>query len=215
MIRYCPNCHTERGVDEMFCEGTFEDKPCDWPLSGVALRQSGWRPEAAPPAPTTVPAGPRCTNGHILERGDLLCPDCGADLVEDGDPAPLREPAAASPAEPVPGTSEESSAIAPTVIGDWTLVRRLASTGHVQESYEAMRGSDGRQAILTLYAEGSEPDPEVYEVLRTLDRDHVPEVLDIGRFAEQVYEVSEDLKVGSLADLGLMADDLAGLSRIV
>lgn len=215
MIRYCPNCHTERGVDEMFCEGTFEDKPCDWPLSGVALRQSGWRPEAAPPAPTSVPADRRCTNGHILERGDLLCPDCGADLVEDGDPAPVREPAAAPPAEPVPATSEEPSATAPTVIGDWTLVRLLASTGHVQESYEAMRDSDGRQAILTLYAEGSEPDPEVYEVLRTLDRDHVPEVLDIGRFGEQVYEVSEDLKVGSLADLGLMADDLAGLSRIV
>lgn len=78
-----------------------------------------------------------------------------------------------------------------------------------------MRDADGREAVLTLYANGSEPDPEVYDALRTLDRDHVPEILETGRWEDRAYEVSEGLRGGTLADLGLLADDIPSLSAIL
>src|SRR3546814_83951 len=96
-----------------------------------------------------------------------------------------------------------------TRIGEWRLLRRLPTTSHVRERYEASRDTDEREAIVTLYALGSEPDPDVYEILRTLDRDHVPEVLETGLYGDRAYEVTEDLRGGTFADLGLVADDVA------
>src|SRR3546814_2231335 len=49
----------------------------------------------------------------------------------------------------------------------------------------------------------------------TLDRDHVPEVLETGHYGDRAYEVTEDLRGGTFADLGLVADDVATLSRIL
>jgi hypothetical protein len=69
--------------------------------------------------------------------------------------------------------------------------------------------------VLTIYASGSEPDPEIYEVIRTLDRNHVPEILETGRYDERAYEVSEDLREGTLADIGLLADDPASIASIL
>lgn len=217
MIRFCPNCQTERSLDEMFCEGERDGHPCDWDVSSLPMRPEGWRPEqAVAPAPARL-AGARCLNGHTLEPGDLICPECGADAdetVADGSPPPspagIGEPAQSG----ILDTATELPSV-PTAIGDWTLLRRVETGSQVQERYEAERASDGRRAILVLYAQGSEPDPEVYEVLRTLDRDHVPEVIETGRFGDRVYEVSEDLRGGSFADVGLVADDLATLSTIV
>src|SRR3546814_19513107 len=68
--------------------------------------------------------------------------------------------------------------------------------------------------MVTIYALGSQPDPDVYEILRTLDRDHVPEVLETGHYGDRAYEVTEDFRGGTFADLGLVADDVATLSRI-
>src|SRR3546814_11108538 len=79
-----------------------------------------------------------------------------------------------------------------------------------------MRISDWSSDVCSsdlLYALGSEPDPDVYEILRTLDRDHVPEVLETGHYGDRAYEVTEDLRAGTFADLGLVADDVATLSR--
>lgn len=202
MIRFCPNCQTERPLDEMFCEGEHNGKPCDWDLSTLPLRAEGWRPDVGIVLPPDEPFAVRCLNGHALEPGDLICSECGADAAE---PAPT--------VIDDPDTSVEADV--PTVIGDWTLLRRIETESHVQEQYEAQRTSDERQAILVLYAQGSEPDPEVFDVLRTLDRDHVPEVIETGRFGDRVYEVSEDLRGGSFADIGLVADDLATLSKIL
>uniref|UniRef100_UPI001404C9FE hypothetical protein n=1 Tax=Pseudomonas aeruginosa TaxID=287 RepID=UPI001404C9FE len=38
-----------------------------------------------------------------------------------------------------------------------------------------------RQAVLTLYRPGAEPDPAIYDVIRRLPREHVPEILATGR----------------------------------
>ena len=217
MIRFCPNCQTERSLVEMFCEGEHDGQPCDWNLSSLPLRPEGWRPNATVVPPAPLPEVIQCLNGHALEPGDLICPECGADAetstlvtTAPGSPVDANQPATITGSDPVDPAPQ-----APTAIGEWTLLRRIETGSHVQERYGAQRGSDGRQAIVVLYAQGSEPDPEVYEVLATLDRDHVPEVIETGRFGDRVYEVSEDLRGGSFADIGLLADDPATLKRIV
>nr|WP_294810176.1 AAA domain-containing protein [uncultured Sphingomonas sp.] len=153
---------------------------------------------------------PRCANGHAAAVGDLICATCGAD-VDAEEP----ELVAANPAPAPEATTPSDSEPAETSIAGWTLLRRIPTTSNVRERYETVRAHDGREAVLTLYANGSEPDPEVYEVLRSLDRDHVPEILETGRWQDRAYEVSEDLRGGTLADLGLLRDDVATLSRIL
>ncbi len=210
MMRLCPNCHTERSVAESFCEGEVDGMNCGWPLSGVPIRQEGWRP---PVAPTAEAPQLRCTNGHDVEQGDLMCATCGADV--DITAAGSTDAPAAADAVPDVVAKAEAPPATETTIAGWRLLRRVPTTSHVRERYETVRQADGREAILTLYANGSEPDPEVYEVLRSLDRDHVPEILETGRWEDRAYEVSEDLRGGTLADLGLLPDDVGTLSRIL
>jgi primosomal replication protein N'' len=208
-VRYCPNCGTERELDEIYCEGTIDGVECGWNLATVPIRPRGAGapppPQSPPPPPGTAgpPAEPQpprqvsgaatCPNGHPVDAGDLLCPTCGA-FVDEAPPAG-------------PET--------PSVIDGWELGRGLASTSRVRERFVAVHAESGRQAVLTLYAEGSEPDPAVYEVLRTLPRDHVPEILVTGRWHDRAYEVAEELTGGTLADLGAALDDPETLARIV
>lgn len=205
MIRFCPKCKTERSLAEMFCDGTVEGRPCDWDLSQEPPRQPGWLPAPAPVAePIPDPTG-LCPNGHSVEPGDLLCGQCGADLVEA---APRSTASGAQQA------AKTGGAAMPSIPG-WRTEHRIESDSQVQERYAAIREKDGHRAILTVYSEGHEPDAEVYEVLRTLDREHVPDLLETGRWDGRAYELSEDLRGGTLADIGLLPDDPATLSRIV
>jgi hypothetical protein len=194
MMRFCPNCETERPADELVCEGEVGGHACGWDLTAVDLRPAGGRPPAV--AAASPPSGDVCVNGHPMAAGDLLCATCGGDLA--GEPA---APALA--------------ADAPTVIDGWRVERRLEDVSLVRERYAVVREADGVEALLTVYAAGAEPDPEVYDVLRSLPRDHVPEILLTGRRQDRAFEVGEDLKGGTLADLGLLADDLPTLSRIL
>ncbi len=45
MMRFCPNCKTERSVEEWFCAGTVARATCNWDLSGLPIRAPGWRPQ--------------------------------------------------------------------------------------------------------------------------------------------------------------------------
>ncbi len=209
MMRLCPNCATERPITEMFCEGEIEGAICGWALSGVPMRQEGWRAPAAEAAGT--PAS-KCVNGHEVEGGDLICATCGCDVhFADADAAYAAAVPAAAPSVPPADVVSSTE----TTIAGWRLLRRVPTTSQVRERYETLRPTDGREAVLTLYANGSEPDPEVYDVLRSLDRDHVPEILETGRWEDRAYEVAEDLRGGTLADLGLLPDDVATLSRVL
>ena len=78
-----------------------------------------------------------------------------------------------------------------------------------------MRESDGRQAVLTLYAEGSEPDPAVYEAIRKLPRDYVPEIFATGRWRDRAFEVAEELTGGNLSDLVVSPGDIGTVRQIV
>ena len=148
MIRLCPNCRTERPLTEIFCEGNRDGLTCHWDLSGVEISEPG--AASSPPAPP--PPIPQCPNGHPVGEGDLICPVCEA---------PVAGVAPASPTEP-------------TVIDGWQLNERLPASSSVRECFVAVRESDGRQAMLTLYAEGFEPDAAVYEAIRKLPRDASP-----------------------------------------
>lgn len=201
-IRYCPNCNTERELDESFCEGTVDGAPCGWNLSGVPIRLRGaGAPAPPPPAPPVdpapepqpPPAGLACPGGHPVGAGDLLCPTCGA-FVDD---TPAVDPGA------------------PSAVDGWELGRRLPTASRVRERFVAVHAESGRQAVLTLYAEGSDPDPAVYDVLRTLPRDHVPEILTTGRWHDRAYEVAEELTGGTLADLGDALNDPETFARTV
>lgn len=205
-IRYCPNCGTERELDEIYCEEIVDGVECGWSLTAVPIRPRGAGSPPPPPPPPgpadpSAPSAPSqqagsaaaCPNGHPAGAGDLLCPTCGAFIDET----------------PVAGPEP------PSIIAGWELGRRLTTASRVRERFVSVHAESGRQAVLTLYAEGSEPDPAIYDVLRTLPRDHVPEILATGRWQDRAYEVAEELTGGTLADLGAALDDPATLARIV
>ncbi|HYD37825.1 MAG TPA: hypothetical protein VEA60_09445, partial [Allosphingosinicella sp.] len=197
MIRFCPNCQTERRLDELFCEGEIEGATCGWTLSDVAIREPGWRPPALAVQPIEPSPGRTCPNGHPATPGDLLCETCGADL--DGDEE----------------SSPEQSADEPTVVAGWRIERQLPSSTQTRERYIAVREVDRRTALLTVYTLGNEPDPEVYDALRILSRNHVPELIETGRWGDRAFEVSEELRGGTLAEIGLIASDLEAVTEVV
>lgn len=202
MMRYCPNCHTERSVDEFFCAGTILGVECNWDLSQVPIRAGGWRPQEVRTIERgkeePAPISPACVNGHPMSEGDLMCLTCGGDAA--GAAAEGGE-AAAEPDE--------------TRIDGWRLVRQISSTDGVRERYLAQQQDTGRQAVLTLYRPGAEPDPAVYDVLRRLAKGHVPEIIATGRWDGRAYEVAEEMSGGTLADLGIAIHDTAAIRHVV
>jgi primosomal replication protein N'' len=148
MIRVCPNCLTERPLTEFYCEGTRDDLPCHWDLSGVDIGDPGGTQPPSPPGPTPI-VPLVCPNGHAVGEGNLICPVCETPISGE-----LLPPPPAPCQEPTPGME-------PTVIDGWRLNVRLPVSTPVRERFIAVRESDGRRAELTLYAEGSEPDPAV------------------------------------------------------
>lgn len=207
MMRFCPNCRTERPLEEFYCEGTVEGGPCDWDLSQLPVRPSGWRPSAVElPAEPALAPPVACPNGHAVEAGDLMCHVCGAD-VEGLSPHIANGSGS--------GATDEAEATEATAIAGWRLERRLPSSSQVRERFVAASETTGREAILTLYAAGHEPDPDVYAVLKTLPRDHVPQIFETGRWEDRVFEVGEIIRGGTLSDLGLLPDDVGTLESVV
>lgn len=209
MMRFCPNCETERPVAELLCEGEANGHPCGWDLSGLPIRPEGWRPQAASPAAPAAPT-PTCPNGHPVDAGDLMCPECGADLdvaLVPSPPTPIYEAS--------DGSQSEYIAEPPPAPDGWRIVRPLPPSGHVRESFVAERASDGRSGILSIYAAGSDPDPEVYVALGSISTGHVPEVFETGRIGERSYEVTEFIGGGTLADVGVAGGDIGHLREVL
>lgn len=200
LVRYCPSCHTERPISEFACEGTFNDAVCNWDLFSIQITPAGWRPAQVVPAEAPVvvvsPAA-SCTNGHALDDGDLLCPICGADI-----------------AEPAVANEVTTNDVSETVIAGWRVLRQVSSTVGRRDRYLVEDDGAERQGILTLYHHGWEPDPAVYDALRRLPLAHVPQIYATGRWEERAFEVAEELTGGTLADLGIVVTDTAGIRRI-
>ena len=55
----------------------------------------------------------------------------------------------------------------------------------------------------------------MYDALRRVSLEHVPQILATGRWEDRAFEVAEELTGGTLADLGIVSGDVAGIRRIV
>jgi hypothetical protein len=201
LVRFCPRCKSERPLTEIFCEGHVEAGPCGLWLANEPIGPKGG--EIPPPPPPSgggePPQARQCTNGHPMDAGDLICMACG-------------EPAAGTDAPP-PNAAPPT---APTVIGKWTLVRSVPNQIAEAPFESFVAESEGREALLTLYRQGYEPDTGVQGVLQRMHVDHVPQMLEVGRFAERTYEVSELITGGTLQELGFVgATDKETLQTIV
>jgi hypothetical protein len=137
-----------------------------------------------------------------VTAGDLICPVCEAVVVSSPTTTDL-PPVQAPPLDQ------------PTVVEGWQLNSRLPASSPLRERYLAVRAADGRQAVLTLYTTGSEPDPAVYEAVRRLPRDHVPEIIATGRWQDRAFEVTEELAGGNLSTLPMSPEDAGALRPVV
>lgn len=204
LVRYCPSCRTERLPSEVSCEGLVDGQQCNWPLLEVPMTSAGWRPApvvlAEPDQPRATATNSVCTNGHQLEQGDFICGICGADAAFGDSALPFED------TQP-PGSSE-------TIIAGWRVLREVSSTAGRRDRYLVQEEAGERQAILTLYHHGWEPDPSVFDALRRVSLEHVPQILSTGRWQERAYEVAEALTGGTLADLGIVATDEESVRRI-
>jgi primosomal replication protein N'' len=93
--------------------------------------------------------------------------------------------------------------------------RPVPASSAIRERFVAVRESDDRQAVLTLFAEGSEPDPAVYEAISKLPPNCVAEILAIGRWHDRTFEVAEDLTGGDLSGLVVSPGDIGAVRQIV
>jgi primosomal replication protein N'' len=220
MMRFCPNCETERPVAEYFCEGEVAGQRCNWNMMEVPFRQAGWRPAVVVPAEVVVASTPIvCVNGHDMEDGDLLCGVCGEDIapsVEERSAAAVHTqgtPPASGASDAAEATPQQESS--ETVIAGWRVLRQISNTVGLRDRYlvEEMQGD--RRGVLTLYHHGAEPDPAVYDALRRVALEHVPSIFATGRWNDRAFEVAEELTGGTLADLGIVAGDPAAIRRIV
>lgn len=195
-VRYCPNCHTERSIRETLCRGELEGGRCAWDLTSIPVSHSGQRPDlfVSTNNNTVSHLSMGCPNGHSVEPGDFLCPDCGEELVSLSDPLPSQN-------------SEISN------ISGWQLERRLNAPDSVNERFRCEKNS--QQAVLTLYQVGAEPDPSVIEVLQTMDLDHLPEIITTGRWSGRFYEVRELMATTEFDELELLPDNTDLLHTVV
>ncbi|MBK5074687.1 DUF4011 domain-containing protein [Budviciaceae bacterium CWB-B4] len=207
MMRFCPNCHTERALTEIFCEGHIDNHSCGWDLSSEPIHAEGWRPIAiisaedvaqeAVESIATPSAASHCQNGHLMEEGDLICMQCGADAAtatSDNSDVSLS------------GSGEVADTDSVTCIGNWQVLRRINRNDSIRERYQAQHQQSGQHGVLTLYTYGAEPDPAIYEVIRRLPREHVPEIIETGRWNDRAWQVAEELTGGSLADSATQGD---------
>lgn len=203
LIRFCPNCHTERSLTEMFCEGAIGSARCDWNLMMEPIRPVGWRPAPVVPIAPPIPTTPLlCANGHQMEDGDMMCLVCGADAASNIAPVVPTETPLEEPNEP-------------TVIAGWRVLKQISRTDGLRERFLVEEDDSDRRGVLTLYDHGAEPDSTVYDALRRISREHVAEIYITGRWNERAFEVAEELTGGSLADLGIVAHDTAAIRRIL
>jgi hypothetical protein len=192
-------------MTETFCLNVVEGALCNWLLAEIAPTPRG-EPEGggaeAGGNGSPEPTGRRllCPNGHEIASGDLLCSTCGAFLEEL---PPDDESKEVRPVQDLIGT-----------VNGWSLVEGLPTSGSVASRYLAHH-EDGRQGVLTIFnAEGAEPDPEVYEVLRRLSLDHVPEIYEIGRLQNRAFDVAENVTRDHLGDFRVSPSDTVTLRTI-
>ncbi len=191
--RVCPKCKSHRGVEEFVCANSIEGVLCGWDLTNEDIHEAGSGQQAGEPSEgnsgLVAQHEIHCPNGHLVSPGDLICPECSTSL----------EPSAAT-----------------TDIAGWSADTHLPTSSSICTRFRVQRPSDAREAVLTLYNPGAEPDPAVYDALqKRVPRAHIAELLEFGRWNSQVYEVAEEIRQGSLADLAIDSGDTATICHLI
>ena len=73
----------------------------------------------------------------------------------------------------------------------------------------------GHRALLTFYLPDAHPDSAIYEVLKRLPKDYVPELLAHGEWEGRRYEVTDFISQSNLLDLPSAPIDLETIRQIV
>jgi primosomal replication protein N'' len=196
-IKLCPSCRGERPVFEAYCENIVNGVACGWPLADEPPRRGGESPLGPSPSSNLR----RCTSGHELGAGDVMCVVCGAD--------PACDPSELSRQPPI--TPDEE-----TIIGGWHAVERMAAEDEPWEKFVVRRSGDEGRALLRLYRLGHEPDPRVQDALRRMSAGRIPKLLSTGDYEGRAYEVTEAIEGGTLEEAGtIAAGNTAMLRRMV
>jgi len=190
-IRKCPGCSQERPQEEVLC-GNPNCYGCDLTLEPLRLPgQIDFIPETS----IIPPVIRRCLNGHALDQGDEMCFECGA-------------------AEGVAGECpEESSQLNETIIDGWSAIDQLESYCEAFETFIVER--HGHRALLTFYLPDNHPDSTIYEVLKRLPKDYVPELLAHGEWQGRRYEITDFISQSNLLDLASASPNLETIRQIV
>lgn len=206
LIRVCPKCGHERPMSEMLCG--FRDasgRTCNWRLADVEaiskeqLAHDSKRNSEPVPSPQNEQL---CVNGHPVPVGEIMCMECGADVL------------ATQPNSQLSQTDSSNSMIGESIAG-WTIQVSIPSVLDSRDCFQ-VENENGRLGYLVLFHEQYEPDTSIYDVLRNTDHDHVPEILATGRWHQRSYEIIEWIDGGSLLEHSYFnKDDIEGIKRIV
>ncbi len=209
--RLCPKCKTRRSVSEPVCQTLVNDSLCAWDLLEIEIQEDPLEGEVAPLHPTVaVNAVLACPNRHPIDAGDLICPECGADIIEQ--PAIVERP----PTDAASGQSQAHDEHLPELVTGWQTVSILPTTDEVRQRYHVRRLGDGREGLLTIYRPGSQPDSQVYDALQSrVPREHIVELIEYGELQGRYYDVTERIEHGSLAKLRVSPTDVDAVRRIV
>lgn len=195
MIRFCPHCHTKRPLTEIFCEGQINHQPCGWDLTLESIQNEDWQPPLQQNVTTDheILAGDNvvdiattdeivCVNGHPMDADDLICLQCGADAALSND-----------------SNAEQQDTSSHRYIDEWCLEQRINEIDSARERYAVTNRLTGQVGVLTLYQKGEEPDPAIYQVLKLIPTEHVPQFYETGRWENRAWHVTEKLTGGSLS----------------
>ena len=229
-MRLCPVCGCECDLSKLHCMGSPEEPHAPWDMLNEDIRDVGWRPAELEQQPAPPPIIDNlCPNGHVFTPGDFFCPECNAPIGDNANPGlgEVAQPPITGYPVPPPhtDTSDETSPDAapylsgtqtePTTIGHWQVERTYQERTDVYAQFVVRHTEEPTEGLLTLYCPDQEPDPTIYELWRNLDRDHVAVLLDVGRFEDQPYDVTELLSGGTLADLPFAGPDITPIRPIV
>lgn len=196
--RHCPACGSNRPETEWTCQNEVEGEKCLWPLADQPVQVV--EPEQALSSGEEIDGGRVCTNGHPMSADMEICFTCGA----DASPVAGVPQAPGQASEASPPIEEGHAASVVSIEGFSDLV---ALPTEPWQPFESFRGktSEGRDVMVTLYGEGAEPDRDVYDALRRMPRDHVPELIVTGRHKGRTFDAFELIEGGSLSDAGYFA----------
>ncbi len=202
-VKVCPRCRSPRPLNEVLCLNEVDDVACGWDMVLVRATRLDETPEvdqvpeqAGSGAPVTQTL---CPDGHVVDEYDILCPKCGQSVGPPGQ-------ADTAGGDPV---------VEERILTDWIVVRDAPHVAGAQRRVVVRNADNDLVAVVTFFRDGTEPDPDVYGVLKNVDVDHVAKVFETGRQADQAYEISEFIAGSTLGEFPVRPDDQATVERIV